>query len=396
MSWETKDDFWFNVTFICRHQQLSEGVIHRVYLVGDFNGWRLSEEYSMRQCEEGYSVQVLLSEGFYHYKYLVDGEYVRDEANPHVAGAFGNSIMFVHMDPAVYHIKTPRDQIHPQRVHHSGCGSELHTLCPEVPPDISSHGILQRLVFVYTPPSYTSHTNHTYPVVYAHDGQNLFSTPEGEGGLCWGGWYLDAKLDYWWTEKTLPEFILVAVPSAELASSGNRQREYAVTEYSSARSQPYVCYITDVVKTAVDAQFRTKADSQHTFTLGASLGGLFAFVLTMSHPDVFSSCVCMSPAFWFVDRSNKSAYSLVQMKDDLNATPCVRVYIDSGDGEGDNMEVVRYMAEVMEEKKWRQGQDYKYQLEQCSHREPCGVTHSEKVWRERVLAGLKFILSSSS
>ena len=157
-----------------------------------------------------------------------------------------------------------------------------------------------------------------------------------------------------------------------------------------------MCATSPMVKTAVDAQFRTKADSQYTFTLGASLGGLFAFILTMSCPDVFSSCVCMSPAFWFVDRSNKSAYLIVQTRDDPDTTPRVCVYIDSGDGDGDNMEVVRYMAEVMEEKGWRQGQDYKYQLEQCSHREPCGVTHSERVWRERVLAGLKFILLSSS
>ena len=386
--WETKDDFWFNVTFICRYHQLSNRSAV-IYLLGDFNEWKKSDEYFMRQCEEGYCVKVLLSEGFYNYKFLVDNEYVRDECNPHVACSFENSVMFVHMDPSIYRIRTPPMQLHPHRVHHSTCGSYLHTLCPEIPSDIASCGILQRLVFVYTPPSYSSQSGRTFPVVYAHDGQNLFSTPGG-GELCWGGWFLDAKLDHWWTVEELPEFILVAVPSAELVCGGNRQKEYTVTEYSTAKNEPFVRYITEVVKVEVDAKFRTKPGREHTFTLGASLGGLFAFLLSLSCYDIFSGCISLSPAFWFVDRSNMSVYSLIPTRGEKDV-PC-RVYIDSGDGEGDNMEVVRYMSEVLKERGWKDGQDFEYQLEYCSHREPNGITHSEKVWRERVITGLKYIL----
>ena len=138
-AWETKDDFWFNVTFICRYHQLSNHPVE-IYLLGDFNGWKKSDENLMSQCEEGYCVKVLLSEGFYNYKFLVDNEYVRDEANPHIACSFGNSVMFVHMDPGIYRIRTPQVQPHPLRVHHSTCGSFLHTLCPEVPKDIASCG----------------------------------------------------------------------------------------------------------------------------------------------------------------------------------------------------------------------------------------------------------------
>lgn len=386
MTWELKDEFWFRVTFICRRPLEHDAQVH---LVGDFNGWRVSEVYRMRQCEEGHQVTVLLSEGFYHYKFLVDGEYERDEANPHVGGAFGNSIMFVHMDPAVYRLKTPQEQPHPHRDYHSPCGSVFHTLCPEVPPELAARGVLQRLVFVYTPPSYSSHPDRSYPVLYAHDGQNLFSTPEG-GPLYAGGWYLDAKLDHWWREKTLPEFILVAIPSAELACSGNRQREYSPVEYSLAQDEPFVRYVTGVVKVTVDGQFRTKPDRDHTFTLGSSLGGLFAFLLAMTCPSVFSCAVCVSPAFWFIDRSNQSVYSLVRSQ--AQFPPRCRVYIDSGDGEGDNMVEVRDMVEVLEESGWREGTDYRYQLERCTEREPHGITHSERVWRERVFTGLAFML----
>ena len=188
----------------------------------------------------------------------------------------------------------------------------------------------------------------------------------------------------------LPEFILVAVSSAELACACNRQKEYTVTEYSTAKHEPFVRYITEVVKVEVDTKFRTKPGREHTFTLGASLGGLFAFILSLSRSDVFSGCVCLSPAFWFVDRSNMSIYSMIPTRGDHDV-PC-QIYVDSGDGEGDNKEVVRYMSEVLKERGWKDGQDFKYQLEHCSHREPYGVTHSERVWRERVITGLKYIL----
>ena len=160
--------------------------------------------------------------------------------------------------------------------------------------------------------------------MYAHDGQNLFSTPEG-GELCWGGWFLDAKLDYWWSVNDLPEFILVAVSSAELACACNRQKEYTVTEYSTAKHEPFVRYITEVVKVEVDTKFRTKPGREHTFTLGASLGGLFAFILSLSRSDVFSGCVCLSPAFWFVDRSNMSIYSMIPTRGDHDV-PC-QIYV---------------------------------------------------------------------
>ena len=89
----------------------------------------------------------------------------------------------------------------------------------------------------------------------------------------------------------LPEFILVAVLVLNWQGACNRQKEYTVTEYSTAKHEPFVRYITEVVKVEVNTKFRTKPGREHTFTLGASLGGLFAFILSLSRSDVFSGCV---------------------------------------------------------------------------------------------------------
>ena len=407
--WQFRDEFWFNVTFIYRtytHQTLASSneagerdgnpeiestKEEGVYLSGDFNGWSTTK-HCMKPCPEGYSITVPLSEGFYHYKFYVCGEWVRDQHNPHHGGCYDNSIMFVHMDPGVYGL---RAQYPPHRDYHrpGADGIQFQVLCPEVPRDISSLGVLQRLIFVYLPPSYFKDESTRFPVVYAHDGQNVFSTPEHHGGPCRGGWYLDAKLDHFWGEGGLPEFILVAVPNSDFVCIGNRTREYCTPEFCDTESDPYIRFLVEVVKKEVDAKYRTLPDPAHTVTLGASMGGLCAFVLALTHPQVFSRAVCMSPSFWYADRNNDSAYSLVTKSAKSDQKSACKVYIDSGNGQGDNRYETKMMELLLEKSGWSRGVEFDYFLDECADRVDMEITHSESVWRERVHKGLKFVLS---
>ena len=412
--WRFRDDFWFDVTFIYRctshrpptitnedapgqikdDDAKSESEIEKkggVYLAGDFNGWSTTR-HRMRPCPEGYTITLPLSEGFYHYKFYAFGEWLCDHHNPHRGGCHDNSIMFVHMDPGVYGL---RPQHPPHRDYHrpGADGNQFQVFCPPVPPDISSLGVLQRLIFVYLPPSYSVDAARRFPVVYAHDGQNLFSTPEQRGGPCRGGWYLDAKLDHFWSQGELPEFILVAIPNSDFVCIGNRTREYCTSEFEDTTSDPYIRFLTEVVKKEIDSKFRTLSDPQHTVTLGASMGGLCAFVLALTRPQVFSRAVCMSPSFWYAGRNNASAYTLVEKMATLNQRPPCKVYIDSGDGEGDNKYETKMMEKMLEKSGWSRGAEFEYFLDECAGRVDLGITHSESVWRERVNRGLKFVLS---
>lgn len=226
-------------------------------------------------------------------------------------GALGNSVMFVHMDPLVYGL---RDQNPPHRDYHrpGSDGSQFRVLCPSLPQDIAASGILQRMVFVYLPPSYHHEPNRRYPVVYANDGQNIFSTPDHRGGPWGGGWYLDAKLDHFWNQGWLPEFILVGIPNSDFVCIGNRTWEYCTSRFHDTSSDPYKRYLVEVVKRKIDDVFRTLPSRENTTLLGSSMGGLCAFTLTLNHPDVFSACICMSPSFWYVDKTNSTAYDLAK------------------------------------------------------------------------------------
>lgn len=404
--WNFMNEFWFEVTFVyrCDHtaSNKTEGQSSSpdqcedqdVYLAGDFNHWSPSS-HRMSRCPEGYSITLLLSEGFYHYKFLVGGHWLRDFHNPHVGGRFDNSIMFVHMDPGVYSL---REQHPPHRDYHrSGAdGGQFRVHCPPLPQDVAAAGILQRLVFVYLPPSYSADTERRYPVVYANDGQNVFSTPEHHGGPCRGGWYLDAKLDHFWGQGLLPEFILVAVPNSDFVCIGNRNREYCTSRFRDTSRDPYQRYLVEAVKQEIDECYRTLPTAKDTVILGASMGGLCAFTLAMNHPNIFSACVCMSPSFWYVDSENRSAFDLIR-GGKLSDGPqdrccCRRVYIDSGDGIGDNCYETRLMRELLAENGWKEGEELCYKLDQCCDRVDMGVTHLESVWRERVLPALQFAL----
>ena len=402
--WKFMNEFWFKVTFVyrCEHlQKKEEKEEEEVYLAGDFNQWS-ERSHKMSPCPEGYSATLLLSEGFYHYKFIVGGRWLRDASNPHVGGAHGNSVMFVHMDPQVCVL---RDQNPPHREYHRprSDGGQFCVRCPPLSQDVASLGVLQRLIFVYLPPSYVSEPDRRYPVVYANDGQNLFSTPEHLGGPLGGGWFLDAKLDHYWSQGWLPEFILVGVPNSDFVCPGNRTREYCVSRFhdtSDDGRNPYARYLIDVVKREVDDVYRTRPSSSpgDTVVMGASMGGLSAFTLCLNHPNVFSSCICMSPSFWYVDKEDLTAFDLLRTltsdpPQTLTSDPrrC-RVYIDSGDGVGDNCYETSLMRDVLLEAGWKEGEEFCYVLDMCSSRVDMGVTHCESVWAERVLPALQFAL----
>ena len=380
------DEDWFQVTFVyrggCRGSSGTE-----VYVVGDFCGWNVDEEYRMKSCDEGFKVVVPLQEGFYKYKFLVNGEWLADEHCPHKDNsAFQNSIIFVHMDPNVYGIR-PQDP--PFREYHraNSGGEHFQVFCPPIPDSILSWGILERQVYVYLPPSYFTNADsqQRYPVVYAHDGQNVFSTPGTHGGPVCGGMYIDGKLDHFWNLGLIPEFILVAIPNSDFVCIGNRKREYCPPILMSTSDAPFVRYVTTVVKNLVDNTFRTLSSPDNTIILGCSMGGLLAFNMAYTSPEIFGCAVCLSPSLWYTDKTDCSTFDLVR-----NAKSSCRIYIDSGDSEGDNMYETLQMAETLKGCGWEEGRDYSYYLDVASSARYDGITHGEHVWKERLDRALKF------
>eukprot|EP00118_Oscarella_pearsei_P011649 m.79804 g.79804 ORF g.79804 m.79804 type:complete len:386 (+) comp36152_c0_seq1:31-1188(+) len=385
MPWKFRDEDWYRVTFVYKNENAKT-----VSLVGDFCGWN-PNQLPMNKIDGEFRITIPLIEGYYKYKFFVDeSEWLADPNNPHHDAEFGNSIMFVHMDPAVC---VPRDCHPPHRDYHRpyADGSQFQIIHPEVTSDIASYGIIPRPVFVYLPLSYSQKPEVHYPVLYIHDGQNVFSTPGDKGGPVWGGWYLDEKLDRMWSDGSIREFVLVAVPSVDCLRPGNRMREYCTKSFLQASSDPFLRYLVECVKPEVDRKFRTLPEPESTASMGASMGGLISFTLAVTYGHVFGNAACLSPSFWFADCHNITAFDLLRSVKKVRS----HVYLDSGDGQGDNMYETLQMAELMKSLGWEEGKDYLYFLDACAERKANQVTHSEDAWRDRIHLPLKFIFGKS-
>lgn len=65
------------------HFAINAPSAREVYLVGDFNHWRINDESRLARFDEGkWEKRVSLSPGKYRYKFVVDGEWILDSQNP--------------------------------------------------------------------------------------------------------------------------------------------------------------------------------------------------------------------------------------------------------------------------------------------------------------------------
>lgn len=134
-----------------------------------------------------------------------------------------------------------------------------------------------------------------YPVLYMHDGQNLFSASESFAGE----WKVDEALATFESEG-YPGAIVVAI------DNGGQYRidEYtpwANPEYGGGDGSEYIDFIVNTLKPYVDAHYRTLTDRANTGIMGSSLGGLISHYSGVKYPGVFSKVGVFSPSFWFTD-----------------------------------------------------------------------------------------------
>lgn len=148
-----------------------------------------------------------------------------------------------------------------------------------------------RDIFVWLPPEYNTRTQERYPVMYMHDGQNLFdevSAYEKE----WGVDEISTEL----AETENLRHIVVGIPNMGLS----RLHEYSPWEDDFRRSrglgERYVRFILQTVKPQIDGQFRTKPEREFTAVAGSSLGGLISLYAGMTRTDKFSFAASLSPS----------------------------------------------------------------------------------------------------
>ncbi|RIJ36737.1 alpha/beta hydrolase-fold protein [Pontibacter oryzae] len=142
-----------------------------------------------------------------------------------------------------------------------------------------------RDLIVWLPPGYEQHTKRRYPVLYMHDGQNIFDPVTSSFGL---DWRIDETADSLIRAGAMEPVIIVGI-----YNNADRMQEYIPGDKGNA----YMDFVMNTVKPLIDKTYRTKPESKYTATGGSSAGGTISFMLAWEHPEVFSKAICMSPAF---------------------------------------------------------------------------------------------------
>ena len=143
-----------------------------------------------------------------------------------------------------------------------------------------------RHVEIWLPPGYDDNED-AYPVIYMHDGQNLFDPRIANTGVDWG---VDEAIVRGMDAGTIRPAIVVGVWTGHL-----RGRELSPWDLGS----DYGRFLVEEVMPRVNSEFRTLTGPENTMTMGSSMGGLISLHLVRSHPDVFGACGCVSTHFPF-------------------------------------------------------------------------------------------------
>ncbi len=151
--------------------------------------------------------------------------------------------------------------------------------------DMSYPGMLDRDVTVWLPPNYDDSINLNYPVLYMHDGQNVFNPNSSTMGIDWG---VDEWADSLISNQAIAPIIVVAIDC-----TGDRYLDYSPGK----QGETYMNFITQKLKPVIDSTYRTKPDRNHTTVMGASMGGLISFMMHWRHNSTFGKAACLSPAF---------------------------------------------------------------------------------------------------
>jgi predicted alpha/beta superfamily hydrolase len=172
---------------------------------------------------------------------------------------------------------------------------------------------------VLLPPSYAEQSSRRYPVLYAQDGQAVWS----DGTDPFGVWGLDGVLDDLWDLGALEEIIVVSVDTSERRLE--RLGPVRDAKHGGGEGAVHLAAITDALKPLVDQELRTIPTREATALLGSSMGGLFSFWAAWTRPDVFGSAICLSSSFWWADR-----WLVKHVQETACPYPRPHLYLDSG------------------------------------------------------------------
>jgi predicted alpha/beta superfamily hydrolase len=299
-----------------------------IFIAGNFNSWNpQNKNFQFQKNDKGYFLELSLNAGSYEYK-ITRGGWDKVECSKE-GKDIGNRTLKVDANANVGVSIEGWKDLFP-----SSSQPKKSTANKNVRIIDTAFFIPQlkrtRRVWVYLPPTYNSSTKK-YPVLYMHDGQNVFDDATSFSGE----WGVDEALDT--LGLKYKECIVVGIDNG----GDERLNEYCPYDFSLSgiaannksnvgEGGKYVDFLVKTLKPFIDKKYRTLKDSKNTFIAGSSMGGLISMYAVLKYPKVFGGAGVFSPAFWVGPK----------IFDDIKARGKkvnAKIYFYAGDEEGTTM-----------------------------------------------------------
>lgn len=234
----------------------------------------------------------------------------------------------------------------------------------------------QRDLIVYLPPGYGAQPSRRFPVLYLHDGQNLF---DGATSFIPGmDWHVGHTADQFIQEGRIEPLIIVGIYNV----GKQRLGEYTPTRMprlGGGRANRYAKFLLDEVRPFVKRQYRVLEEGENTGIGGSSLGGLVSLYLGLRQPQIFGKIAALSPSVWWNERV------ILRFAGAAPVHPLPRIWLDIGTREGPRIvDDVERFRDVLIRKGWQLDRNLHYERVE-------GAEHNEAAWAQRVGPFLQFL-----
>ena len=258
-------------------------------------------------------------------------------------------------------------------------------------PLFPSKFVEKRNVQVWLPADYFSDVNKRFPVIYMHDGKNLW-----DASSTWNqqAWEVDDVMTKLIKEGKVRSAIVVGIDQTDKRFEEYMPRK-AVEGVSiqvlpdrpavmkdQILSDEYLKFIVKELKPFIDSHYRTQSNRESTYMMGSSMGGLISLYAIAEYPDVFGAVAAVS-THWPVGDGAMIKY----LRKNLPSPKTHRIYFDYGtetiDAPYGPFQI--QMDQVMQAKGYTQGSNW-------ITRKFEGAAHDETSWNKRLNVPLEFLL----
>lgn len=254
-------------------------------------------------------------------------------------------------------------------------------------------------VDVWTPDGYSR--KKKYPVVYMHDGQNLF-----DANSTWNhqAWEIDSVLGKLIAENSIKPAIIVGVYSTDSTRLGDLMPEKPLQYLENDtiknfiakmcrdnyRADEYLAFIVNTLRPIRNKKLATDTTLMSTSIMGSSMGGLISIYGLCEYPHVFGTAACLSTHWTGALGGNEDFPGAMRryLIKNLGRSTTHKIYIDNGTCPYDSV-YTPYMHQMVAliTRLGYKGDQVKWDIYP-------GHGHNEQSWARRVEVPLKYILGN--